>query len=222
MNEIRICKCGCRKQIISQPHHRYYGIPLFIRGHNPSWIKGKKGVFKHSDEWKEKARQRMLGNKNPFYGKTHSEETKKKIKLFYKGMTSLRKGVKLSKEQIEKIASKLRGRKPSREIIRKRLRRRTPSSLEKKMIEIINKYNLPYKFVGNGDFFIERKCPDFINVNGEKIAIEVFYRKHKEMFSGGLTNWIIDRRKIFNKYNWKLLFFNEIQVNDNEVRRRLK
>lgn len=162
------------------------------------------------------------GENNPFYGKTHSKETKKKLKLFYKGMTSLRKGVKLSEEQIEKTAFKLRGRKPSKEIIKKRLKRRTPSSLEKKMIDIIFRYNLPYKFVGDGKFFIEKKNPDFINVNGEKIAIEVFYRKHKEVFSGGLLNWMENRRKIFNKYNWKLLFFNEIQVNDDEVRGRLK
>ena len=172
----------------------------------------------------------VLGKNNPFYGKTHTEETKKKLKLFTKGMIPPQKGKNYEEmygmEKSQKIKEIIRsvqlGRKHSKEHIRKRLTRRTPSSLERKMINIISKYNLPYKFVGDGKFFIERKNPDFININGEKIAIEVFYRKHKEMFSGGLLNWMEDRKNIFNKYNWKLLFFNEIQVNDNEVRMRLK
>lgn len=33
----------------------------------------------HSEETKEKIRQAMLGNKNPFYGREHTEETKDKI-----------------------------------------------------------------------------------------------------------------------------------------------
>lgn len=155
------------------------------------------------------------GESNPFYNKTHTKETKKKIKLFQKGMVSLRKGVKLSKEQIEKTSSKLRGRKPSRELIRKRLCRREISSLELKMINLINKYNLPYKFVGNGKFFIERKCPDFINTLGKKIAVEVFYKKHKEMFSGGLEDWKSKRKEVFNNFGWDIIFLDETKVNEN-------
>lgn len=197
-------------------HHSEKSKKRMSASHNGQipWIKDRKGVWKHTEEHKKKMSKRMSGKNNPFYGKTHTEESKKKIKLFYKGMTSPRKGVKLPEEQIEKIASKLRGRKPSKETIKRRLRRRTPSSLEKKMIKIINKYNLPYKFVGNGKFFIENKNPDFINVNGEKIAIEVFYRKHKEQFGGDVDKWKEDRRKIFDKYGWKLLFFDETRVNE--------
>ena len=81
MEQVKLCKCGCGKELFTQPHHRYYGIPVFIRGHNPSWITGKKGHWKHSEEWKKKARERMLGKNNPFYGKIHTEESLSKIKV---------------------------------------------------------------------------------------------------------------------------------------------
>ena len=98
---------------------------------------------------------------------------------------------------------------------------RPMSSLEIKMDKIIKENKLSYKFVGNGKFSIERKVPDFINTNGEKIALEVFYRKHKNVFSGRLDNWMNKRKELFMKYGWKIEFFNECQVNNEEVIRRL-
>jgi len=52
-----------------------------------------------------------------------------------------------------------------------------PTKPEKKMMEIIKEYNLPYKYVGDGSFWIGKNPsvnPDFINVNGAKKVIEVF------------------------------------------------
>jgi very-short-patch-repair endonuclease len=100
------------------------------------------------------------------------------------------------------------------ENIKKMLRRNPKSSLEKKFEKIVRKLNLPYKFVGDGDFMIGKKCPDFIHLN-DKVAIEVYYRKHKEQFrKGGLQKWKEERQKIFNSYGWKLLFFDETQVTE--------
>ena len=95
------------------------------------------------------------------------------------------------------------------------------SNLEIKSLGIIQKMGLPYKFVGNGEFFVGRKCPDFVNCNGEKIAVEVYYRRHKDMFSGGLENWKKDRQKIFSEYGWKIIFFDETQVNEESFGRLL-
>lgn len=106
----------------------------------------------------------------------------------------------------------------SDELIRKRLRRKEKSSLEIKFEKIADALNLPYKFVGNGEFIIGGKCPDFINCNGEKIAIEVYYRKHKEMFRGGLEKWKQERSEIFAKYGWKILFFDETQIDMKNVK----
>lgn len=145
-------------------------------------------------------------------------------------------GKKRDPEMVERMRQKLTGRhlspnhrklisisnkNRSPEVIRKSLIRACPSSLESKMLEIINCNKLPYKFVGNGKFMIGRKCPDFINCNGEKIALEVFYRKHKEDFRGGLQNWKRNRSRIFARYGWKIIYFDERMVEENYVLKRL-
>jgi len=109
------------------------------------WIKGKSHSIETKKKLSEIARERLKDKKNhPLYGKKHTETTRKKISMAHKG----------------KILTK--------EHIKKSLRRRIPSSLEKKFQEIINKYNLPYKFVGDGSFIIKTYNPDFINTNGER------------------------------------------------------
>jgi len=37
--DMKTCKCGCGQEIVIKPHHKYDGIPRFIRGH---WSKGLK------------------------------------------------------------------------------------------------------------------------------------------------------------------------------------
>ena len=136
-------------------------------------------------------------------GYKHSEITKQKISLAHIGM----------KKPWNKNPDK----------IRRSLRRRTPSGLEQRLIQIIEKYHLPYKFVGNGKFFIEKKNPDFINVNGEKKAIEVYSRKHKELFMGGIDIWKKERQAIFGKYGWKIIFIEDWQTNnEKEITNLLK
>lgn len=31
---MRLCACGCGEEIIIKPHHKYYDVPTYIRGHN--------------------------------------------------------------------------------------------------------------------------------------------------------------------------------------------
>lgn len=103
----------------------------------------------------------------------------------------------------------------TRKVIKKALRRHPISSLELKFQKIIDKYQLPYRYVGNGKFFIERKNPDFININGEKKAIEVYARKHKEKLRNiSIDQWQKERQEIFAKYGWKVIFFDEVQLNN--------
>jgi hypothetical protein len=105
---------------------------------------------------------------------------------------------------------------------KKSLHRNFMSSLEIKMNEIIIKYNLPYKFVGNGEFLIENKCPDFLNINGEKKIIEVYCTKHKEMFKNeGCKIWKKKRRELFKKYGYKTIFFNELELNEETILKKI-
>lgn len=188
---------------------------------------------RHTEETKRKISEhspkRGHPELNPFYGKHLSEEHRKNISISLKGKTnsgqfkkgmiswnSGTKGIVKANSGTFKVGH-WKGRKLTREEIRKKLAPRPMSSLETKMLGIIEKNNLPFKFTGNGEFFIERKNPDFVNINGQKIAIEVYYKRHKEMFRGGLEDWKRERDEIFKKYGWKLLFFAETELTEDYV-----
>ena len=79
--------------------------------------------------------------------------------------------------------------------------------------EICKKYNLPFKYTGDGDFWIGKEPsvnPDFVECNSKKIAIEIFSYWHdpirrfgKVPYSGTYKG----RKKILKKYGWKLIVF---------------
>jgi len=52
--------------------------------------------------------------------------------------------------------------------------RKRPTKIEERIINIIAKHHLPYKYVGDGNFILDGKNPDFINVNGEKKLLDIF------------------------------------------------
>lgn len=84
-----------------------------------------------------------------------------------------------------------------------------PTSFEKKVNQVIIANNLPYKYVGNGEFIIGYKNPDFINVNGEKICIEVYNNYHHP------KDYEQIRSNYFKQYGWKTLFVSEDEINSN-------
>jgi hypothetical protein len=91
-----------------------------------------------------------------------------------------------------------------------------PTSLEKQMIDVIKRNNLPYKYVGDGSFLIGFKNPDFVNVNGEKKLIEVGNVFHHQ------NDYIEKRKSYFAKYGWKsYIFINDI-INENYILEVLK
>jgi group I intron endonuclease len=74
-------------------------------------VKSSKGVI-FSDNHKMKISKAIMGNKNPFYGKTHTEDIRKKISLS-------RKGKSLSEETKRKISEANKGKSVSEETRRK-------------------------------------------------------------------------------------------------------
>lgn len=183
------------------------------------WNKGKKGCinsgnFKRGhtvpDNWRKMSSIRRTGQKQ-------SEswiKLMKKINIGNKhslGMKHTKEwGINHSRMMKQKY-------KDDPTLVKRILARRNKSSLEIKMENIINKAKLPYKFVGNGKFVIGGKVPDFINTNGQKIAVEVFCTRHKNFCRGGIEQWKESRMKIFKEYGWELLFFNEKEVNTQTV-----
>ena len=154
--------------------------------HSKKRVYSKEGKEKFSKVWKGK----RIGKNNPFYGRKHTSEAISKIK----------------KARARQVITK--------EHIRKSLGKRGMSSLEKRINSVIVKYDLPYKFVGDGKFFIEKKNPDFINTNGEKIAVEVYSRRHKENLRGiTIDEWKVRRTEVFNKYGWDIIYIEDYQTN---------
>lgn len=147
--------------------------------------KAKRGT-KLSEEWKRKIGEGMKGHKNA-HGKRWklSEETRKK-----QSESNRRRW--MDKKYREKMI----------DILFKNLRLR-PTSIEQQMIKIIKKHNLPYKYVGDGNFWIGRKNPDFVNINGEKKLIEV----GSHYYHPKVKDYEDQRRKHFERYGWKSYFF---------------
>ena len=193
----------------------------FKKGNIP-WMKGKY----HTEKVKNILSKNHKGMHN-----SPDTEFKKGVSPWNKGLTKhtdkriKNAGIKTGKSQknIPKpnVSSALMGRKLSKEHIRNSLRRRIPSSLEDKFQEIINSYNLPYKYVGNGMFFVERCNPDFINTNNEKIAIEVYARYYKLRNNKSIEKWKKERQEVFNKYGWKIIFFNEVELTEEKILSKL-
>jgi G:T-mismatch repair DNA endonuclease (very short patch repair protein) len=50
---------------------------------------------------------------------------------------------------------------------------RGPTTPEKKLIDLIKEYNLPYKYTGDGQAHVGTKIPDFVHLTDHK-AIDVF------------------------------------------------
>ena len=210
------------------------GVKGFDKGNIP-WNKGIEGIhLSPESEFKEGLIPWNKDKKNPYLKSTIEAMSKAKKGLhiskdteFKKGFTPWNKGLKgcyiLSKKHKQNISESMKEmllKNPER--LRKILTRRIPTSLEEKFQKIIDKYNLPYKYVGNGKFFIERYNPDFINTNHEKIAIEVYARYYKKRNHKNVERWKEERQKIFNKYGWKILYFNEVEVNEKNVLEKIK
>ena len=194
--EFPLCKCLCGEKVINIKNS-------YIKGHNRPWQGKKRGPMK--DSTKAKQREGHLG---------------KKYNMTEKGSESSRQNAKCMRtpEAIAKMRKTLTGRKLTKEHIKNAMRRRIPTSLETKMIKVIEKLNLPYKYTGNGAMIIDNMNPDFVNINGEKIAIEVYAKFYKTIDGAKIEDWKKDRSIRFSEYGWNVYYFDETQVNETYIK----
>jgi hypothetical protein len=84
-----------------------------------------------------------------------------------------------------------------------------PTSLENKFIELFNNSKLGMKYTGNGKYFINGKCPDFINIK-KKIVIEVRHTKACKFYSKiSFRKYASQRIEHYKKAGWKCFVFSE-------------
>lgn len=108
-------------------------------------------------------------------------------------------GKHLSQEVKDLLSELAKQRLLDPEYRRKVMSNRRPTDIEQKTIDIIKKYNLPYKYTGNGTFQIGRFNPDFVNTNNEKIALDIFGDYWHS------PDEIPERKAVFAEYGWKLV-----------------
>ncbi len=198
-----LCACGCNGKIQVRKRHKYFGIPIYIVGHNnkinPNFLgkkhtekakkansekhKGKigwnKGLTKETSTAVKKISEAKEGIKNPMYGKkwNHTEES---IQLM-----SEKAVIKIIKNGI----GNYRGRKGFFYSNKNKKDIFYASSYEKRALGIFEednniifyercKFYIPYFIMNEYGFFGERKrryVPDFTVYykNGNKEIIEI-------------------------------------------------
>lgn len=163
-----------------------------------------------SVEAREKMSKASIGKRMGDLNPSKTPDARRKI-------SESKTGKPRSEETKTKLSAALIGKPLTAQHIKNMMRRRPKSSLEVKFEEIINKHNLPYIFTGNGTFIIDRCNPDFINTNGEKIAIEVYANFYKEKDGRNIADWKEKRSARFAKYGWSIVYFDAMQVNEKHI-----
>jgi len=173
----------------------------------------------------EETRRRIgIANSISLKGKKLTEEHKKNIgrkkrsEEFRRNLSKFRMGKKLSEETKLRISKAHIGKHLSEEHLRNLIRglRKRPTSLELQFQQIINKYNLPYKYCGDGSFIVGFKNPDFFNINGDKICIEVANRYHHP------EPYKENRIRHFDKWGWECMVFFEDELEESKVLEAIK
>ena len=163
----RVCKCGCGGRIKVKSYQKYQGIPRYIRGHNGRVFRVKREI-----------RFCVCGCGETFECKINSK--KRYISGHYSRGKHSNAGVKRSKEFCRKRSEiqKQLWRDPEYVAMQMIARNVCPNKAEEFLEEFFqNLFSNEYKFVGDGkdkDFIIAGKCPDFVNINGQKKIIELF------------------------------------------------
>lgn len=237
---MNICQCGCGRPVNSKfrrGHNLRAANPLDIVGVKEKislarmgqapWNKGRTGL---QVGWNKGLKGSVAPNKTSFKiglipwnkgmkgikgpipkGTRFSPEFRRKLSLAHKGQRPWNKGKRLSDEHRRKLSTP--------EVVRRRMigQNRKPNKPEIKLIQLISFYKLPFKYVGDGRFLIEAKCPDFVNVNGKKQVIELYgdyWHKNEDPRN---------RINLFAEYGFATLVIWEHELNDVEkVARRIK
>lgn len=172
----------------------------------------------HSKETRTKMSKVQSGKNHPLYGKHHSAESKVKMSVAHSGERNYWFGKRLSEEHKSKLSIANDGTKFKRlnkdpKFISKRLKglMMKPTKPETILISMIKKHNLPFKYVGDGQFILGGNCPDFINVNGKKQVIEMFGTYWHNLFD------VARKKDHYRQYGFDTLVIWEDELKNEET-----
>jgi hypothetical protein len=165
---------------------------------------GNKGRKFSEESLKKRVKSRIANGPS-----WHSEETRKKIGLSHKGkLHSQEWKEKVSKTMLDKFKNDqtyLENWSAGCKV--------SPNNLELKVQGWLDSlFPHEWKYVGDFQIFIGGKCPDFMNINGQKKLIEIFGDYwHKNDDSQ-------DRIDHFKKYGFNTLVLWEGEINSNPIK----
>lgn len=203
---------GKKRPNISGKNHPHYGKKMSeIHKSNCQcdWCKAERGEQegeKQSEEMKQKRGLYRKGKEHPNYGRKRPDLVKRnKENNPMKNLESrgrMIEGVIKVWQTPEYIAKQMKARNV------------TPNKAEIGLNRLLQQL-LPseYRYVGNGEFILAGKCPDFININGQKKIIELFGNYwHKEEEEK-------DRINLFRQYGYETLIIWEKELENKELLR---
>lgn len=145
----------------------------------------------------------LSGERHPMFGKTHSKESCKKMSDSHIGLQA-------------GSNHPMFGKRHTKEALKKMLSFNSPNKQEKKLDGLLNKmYPGEWKFVGNGEIIIDGKCPDFININGQKKIIELYGERWHEPQEEQ------ERIDFFKQYGYETLIIWCRQLNKSKPARKM-
>jgi NUMOD3 motif len=185
----------------------------------------------------------MTGSRNPFYGRRHSEETRavlaqksrryaerwvrcescgtrfhiggKRARRFC-GVSCRNKWLAVNRSLWHTDPERMRA---AFQRGLEKWRAVSPNGLERRVLGVIDRHDLGFRFVGGGTTFIGGKVPDFMGTGKRRLLIEVagnYWHSPVEMKA---------RQDLFGRYGFKTLVLWESEMNtmgDEEIARRIR
>lgn len=180
--------------------------PFYGKHHSKDVIEDN--IFAHlgkkaSSATRRKMRLAHSGENNHFYGKHHTIESKNKITL-------KKTGKNLGRHTSTEIkASDWKSPSFRHERI-KRIVCTRPTRLEKKFISLFKEKELPLLYVGDRSFMIGRLNPDFIDMKGKRVVVEVrSVRMTVEFCKKNFEDYKVKRVHVLANAGWKCYVFSD-------------
>ncbi len=199
-----------------RPEETKKKITLGLKGKPKSEVHRKNMSLAHKGKpLSEEHRNNISLNHKGMEGKHHTEEARHNISLASKGK-------KHSEERKQKRSLAQKRLWGDTEYAKRQFKAQgvKPNKAELLLNDILEKnYHGEWKFVGDGAFWVNGKNPDFLNINGLKMVIELFgcywhgcpicFPKYSD------RNDLEERIEHYKKYGFNCLIIWEHELNDN-------
>lgn len=219
----RVCKCGCGGRIKVKRWHKYDGIPVYIRGHGRKNRHNSKEHNRKISVGERKPRETKICKKSDcnitfeviidgwdrnkkYCCKEHYYEDKKgkgqseeKMRMMRRVLDKLWLNPDFAKRMIE-------------------VWHRKPNKLERELNEFLREIvSKEYQINVRAEVrTFGRRCPDFININGQKKIIELFGDYWHGEKRTGISNKQHEQERIdyFAQYDYQTLVIWEHELKD--------